>query len=88
MSIRVGDNKLQNIEQVVQNLQNLPKQLLWMGDHLPSLDCYTNSDPVTQVHLTDLFPDRVIEEMESNRSVKYITVFQYIETHKRLNYQA
>jgi hypothetical protein len=49
MSMRVGDNKLQNTEQVVQNLQNLPTQLLSMGDHLPSLGCYINSDLFTQV---------------------------------------
>jgi len=86
-SMRVWNNKLQNIEQVVQNLPNLLKQLLLMDDHLPSLGCYTLSDPFTQVYLTNLFPNRVIAVIEPDRSLKYITVSKCMETHSRLNYQ-
>jgi len=73
-SQRGGDERLNNMEQVVLKLQNLPRELRLLVGSPPTQGRPSISDLMTEAHETDPLPGKILEAIRTDGSLKDITI--------------
>jgi len=86
MSLR-GDERLNNMEQVVLKLQNLPKQLHMLVESPPAQGRPFISDLTTEASEADPLPGKILEAIQTKNRLQEITIAECIEDGGRIRYR-
>jgi len=82
-----GDERLNDTEQVVFKLQNLPIQLWLLADDQPSQDQPFLFDHFHQAYLVDPLSGKLVEAIRMKNSLKEITVAECTEQDRQVQYR-
>jgi len=82
-----GDEILNNMEQVVLKLQNLPEQLCLIADNPPAQCCPSSSDHMNKAYETDPLPGKILEAIRTKSGLQEITIAECIEERGQIRYQ-
>jgi len=83
---RGGDERLNNMDQVVLKPQNMPEHLHLLADSPPSQGYSSISDLFTEAHLTDRHPAKIWEAIQTHSGLWEITVAESTEQEGWLQY--
>jgi len=82
-----GDEYLKNMDQVVLKPQNLPEQLCLLVDHPPAKCHPSISNLMAKAYETDLLPGKTLEAIQTNGSLKEITIAKWKEQVRKIQYR-
>jgi hypothetical protein len=82
-----GDERLQNMEQVVLKENNLPQQLRISVNDMPRQEVPSISDLFAQAYRENPLPDWIIQAIRQRDSLKEITVAECAEQEEQISYR-
>jgi len=82
-----GDERLNNMEQVVLKLQNVPEQLHLLANSLPVMGLPSIVKRIAQASETVLLLGSILEPIQGNDSHKGITIAECTEQEGRIPYR-
>ena len=82
-----GDERIENMEQVVLKPQNLPKRLRLLADSLPAQGRPSISDLMTKPYETDPLPGNILEAIQAKNGLQEITIAECIEDEGQIRYR-
>ena len=81
------DDRLENMEQAVLTLQNLPEQLCLLADSPPVMGRLTISDLMTEAYMTDPLPEKIMETIRMGSGLQEISIAECIKEDGRIQYR-
>jgi hypothetical protein len=82
-----GDERLQNMEQVVLKPHNLPEQLRISANDMPGQEAPLISDLFTQEYMDNPLPKKIVEAIRQGGSLKDITVAECTKQERKVWYK-